>query len=109
MKTVVERMRVDRGGENRSARFQIDIGVRLRSRDELAGVGADKAALPVPVLNRGDGAPVPDRLHVACDTAVVAELPVEIRIALPWDHRRQMRGTHRSDLPLVDGVVADTE
>ena len=109
MKIVVKGMRVHRGGKIGSAGLQIDIGVRLRSCDELAGVGADEAALPAPVLNRGDGAPVPDRLHIACDAAVIAELSVEIREALPGDHRCQMRRAQRGDLPLVDGVVADAE
>ncbi len=109
METVVEHVRVDLSGKVGSAGVQIGIGVRLGPRDELAGVGTDEAALPASVLHRGDGAAVPDRLHVARDAAVIAELSVEIRKAFPGDHRRQMRGAQRGDLPLIDGVVADAE
>ena len=90
MKTVVERMASHVGAVIRAVGRQFLVGQCLRTGDELAGVGADEAALPQPVLHRGDGAPVPDVDGLAEHPAVVEHVAVEIADAFPRDHRGQM-------------------
>ena len=64
--------------------------------------------LGVAVLDRLDLARIPDFHELVMENAPVpGPVAVVVGRALPGDHRRQVLGLERRDLPLVDGVVGD--
>src|SRR6516162_11242065 len=83
------------------------IGERVGSRHPVAVHAAAVPARTDPVLHGLDLHVVPVLRKCIVDTAVVAELAVEVSKTFPDTNGGKMLRLHARDLPLIDGVVGD--
>ena len=109
MEVVVERMRVDLAGKIGTVVRQFRVGEGVRAGHQFTGVAVSQRARTQTVLHRGGGAAIPDVFHVAADAAVIGEVTIEISETLPRNHRRQMRRLQAGGVPLIDGVIRNSQ
>ena len=107
MVLIVEWVGGDLVAEVASVPSQLVLAQRVGPRDKLTGDDTAGPSFADAVLNSLDLHVVPVVPEGAQDPTVVGHVPVPIRCALPWDHRSEVRGLERCDVPLVDAVVRD--